>query len=222
MRVILASTSPRRQELFALLGVPFEVRPPAFEERVVSGRSGKELVASFARGKAYSVAKDNPDAVVLGSDTLIELDGEVMGKPVDLIEARAMLRRVAGREHLVHTAVTLSCLARLIETTQVSTACVRMKPFSVEEHERYLATGDSLGKAGAYSIQGPGGELVESVDGDFLSVVGFPLRLVAMFLTQAGVTVPVDIDRLYATMPYGNWRRFQSPSGSCQGPIAKG
>ncbi len=212
MRVVLASTSPRRRDLFALLGIPFEVRTPAFEERVVPGRTGDDLAAGFSQGKAASVAADDPEALVLGSDTLIELEGELLGKPVDLAEARAMLRRMAGRAHLVHTAVTVVCRARPFEATEVSTARVRMKPFDAGAHERYLATGDSLGKAGAYSIQGPGGDLIERLEGDFPTVVGLPLRLVAALLTQAGVTVPVDVERLYATMPYGNWSRFQVAS----------
>lgn len=209
MRLVLASTSPRRRELLALLGIPFEVQAPTFEERIVPGRTATDLVGHFARGKARSVAKTDPEAVVIGSDTVIELDGVVLGKPRDLAEARSMLRRMAGRAHLVHTAVTISCLARSIETTQLSTAQVRMKAYDAEDHERYLATGDSLGKAGAYSIQGPGGELIEELHGDFPTVVGLPLRLAAALLTQAGVAVPVDVDRLYETAPYGNWARFR-------------
>jgi nucleoside triphosphate pyrophosphatase len=208
MRVVLASTSPRRRELLALLGIPFEVRSPAFEESVVPGRPADELAAYFSQGKARSVAKNDPETIVLGSDTLIELEGAVLGKPVNLAEARAMLRRMAGREHLVHTAVTVSCLARGVETTELSTARVRMKRFDAEVHERYLATGDSLGKAGAYSIQGGGGELIERLDGDFTTVVGLPLRLVATLLEQAGVKVPVDLYVLYAEKPYENWARF--------------
>lgn len=209
MRVVLASTSPRRRELLSLLGIPFEVRNPICEERLVPGRAAKDLVAQFARNKADSVARQDSEALVLASDTLIQLNGEVLGKPSDLAEARAMLRQMAGREHRVETAVSLSCLARRIEITQVSTARVWMKPFNAEVHERYLATGDSLGKAGAYSIQGPGSELVERLDGDFTTVVGFPLRLVANLLTQAGVTVPVDVEALYVLSSYGNWARFR-------------
>lgn len=208
MRVVLASTSPRRRELLTLLSIPFEVRSPAFEELLVPGRPADDLVACFSQAKAHSVAKNDPEAIVLGSDTLIELDGAVLGKPVNLAEARAMLRRMAGREHLVHTAVTVSCLARGIETTKLSTARVQMKRFDVEVHERYLATGDSLGKAGAYSIQGSGGELIERLDGDFTTVVGLPLRLVATLLERAGVKVPVDLNVLYAEKPYENWARF--------------
>ncbi len=208
MRVVLASTSLRRRELLALLGVPFEVTSPSFEERAVPGRSADDLAVNFAQGKARSVAKDDPEAVVLGSDTLIELDGETLGKPNDVAEARSMLRRMAGRDHVVHTAVTVSCPARRIEKTQLSTARVRMKPFGAEAHERYLATGDSLGKAGAYAIQGPGGALIERLDGDFTAVVGLPLRLVARLLEQAGVMIPADLDAIYREKPYDNWARF--------------
>lgn len=208
MRLVLASTSPRRRELLALLGIPFEVRSPFFEEHIIPGQPAKDLVASFARGKAYSAARTDPEALVLGSDTVIELDSEVLGKPADLAEARTMLVQMAGRSHQVHTAITLLCLARHIDITQVSTAIVHMKAFDATAHERYLATGDSLGKAGAYSIQGAGCELIEDLHGDFPTVVGLPLRLLSTLLPQAGIPVPVDVERLYRTKPYGNWTRF--------------
>jgi septum formation protein len=167
-----------------------------------------EQVQSFARGKAQSVARQEPEAIVLGSDTVIELDHDVLGKPADLEEARAMLRHLAGREHHVCTAVALVCSTREIDIVALSTAVVRMKPFDKRVHERYLETGESLGKAGAYSIQGEGSGLVDFIDGDFPTVVGLPLRLVAQLLTQAGVKVPVDLDELYAIKPYANWARF--------------
>lgn len=208
MQLVLASTSPRRRELFALLGIPFEVRNPRYEEHLVPGRSAVDLVTHFAQQKAASVANPNPEALVLASDTLIEMDQAVLGKPADLVEARGMLRRLAGREHGVNTAVTITCLARGLERTEVATARVWMKPLDLAALERYLATGDSLGKAGAYSIQGPGVELIERLVGDFTTVVGFPLRLVAGMMARAGITVSVDIEALYATKPYGNWDRF--------------
>ena len=208
MSLILGSTSPRRRELLALLGLPFDVKSPSFEERLVPGLTAIEQVQSFAQGKAQSVAKQEPEAIVLGSDTVIELDHDVLGKPADLTEARAMLRRLAGRDHHVHTAVALVCSAHAIDIVALSTAVVQMKPFNEQVHERYLATGESLGKAGAYSIQGEGGDLVASIDGDFTTVVGLPLCPVAQLLTQAGVRVPVDLGELYATKPYANWARF--------------
>ncbi len=208
MRVVLASTSPRRRELLFLLGIPFEVRSPSCEERIIPGFGARELAAKFSCEKARSISTDDSDAIVLGSDTLIELGGTVLGKPSDLSEARTMLRQMAGREHMVHTAVTLSCRDHAIETTQCSTAHVRMKPFDAEAHARYLASGDSQGKAGAYSIQGPGADLIEALKGDFTTVVGLPLMLTASLLEEAGVHIPIDIHALYAEKPFGTWMRF--------------
>lgn len=119
-----------------------------------------------------------------------------------------MLQRLAGRDHRVLTAVALVCLSRRIDIVALSSSVVRMKPYDERAHERYLATGESFGKAGAYSIQGAGGDLIESIDGDFPTVVGLPLRLVARLLMQAGMSVPVDLDELYASKPYPNWARF--------------
>lgn len=208
MSLILASTSPRRCELLALLGIPFDVKNPSYEERLVVDRAAIEQVQSFAQGKAQSVARQEPEAIVLGSDTVIELDHDMLGKPADLAEARAMLRRLAGRDHHVHTAVSLVSFTRGIDVVALSTAVVRMKLFDERVHEGYLATGESLGKAGAYSIQGEGGDLIDSIGGDFPTVVGLPLRLVTQLLAQAGVKVPVDLDKLYAVKPYPNWARF--------------
>lgn len=208
MALILASTSPRRHELLLLLGLPFEVRSPSFEERLAPGRTAVAQAQDFAQGKARSVARQEPEAIVLGSDTVIALDHDVLGKPADLAEANAMLRRLSGRDHRVHTAVALICPARAIDIVALSTAVVRMKPYDERAYEGYLATGESLGKAGAYSIQGAGGDLVELIDGDFPTVVGLPLRLVARLLMQAGVSVPADLEDLYATKPYPNWVRF--------------
>lgn len=208
MPIILASTSPRRRELLTLLGIPFDVKSPSFEERLVADSPAIEQVQAFAQGKARSVASQEPDAIVLGSDTVIEVDQAVIGKPADLMEARTMLRRLAGRDHRVHTAIALVCSARAIDIGALSAAVVRMKPFNELAHDRYLATGESLGKAGAYSIQGEGGNLIDSIDGDFPTVVGLPLRLVARLLLQVDVNVPIDLDELYAIKPYTNWARF--------------
>lgn len=208
MPLILASTSPRRHELLTLLGVPFEVRVPFFDERLVPGRLAIEQVQCFAQGKARSISRQEPEAIVLGSDTVIELDHDVLGKPADLAEARVMLRRLAARDHYVHTAVAIVCAARGIDLVALSTAVVRLKPFDELLYERYLATEESLGKAGAYSIQGAGGDLVDSLKGDFTTVVGLPIRLVAQLLVQVGEHVPVDVAGLYVNKPYPNWARF--------------
>lgn len=206
--LILASTSPRRRELLALLGRPFDVCAPAFEERSIAGLPPVEQVQRFALEKARSIAVQRPDDLVLGSDTVIELDGRMLGKPADIADAKEMLAQLAGRAHHVHTAVALCGLARSIECVAVESAVVWMKPFQDETIVRYLQTEESLGKAGAYSIQGQGGALVLRVEGDFTAVVGLPLRLVARLLQEAGIPAAVDVNGLYRTKPYSNWASF--------------
>jgi septum formation protein len=208
MQLILASTSPRRRELLSLLNIPFDVRSPLCEEVVPPNRSPADLVAEFSRAKADSIAAQEPQSLIVASDTLIEYDGVGLGKPRDLLEARAMLRQLAGRTHLVRTAVTALCRDRHFEKTEISTAKVWMKPLDERVLERYLATEDSIGKAGAYSIQGPGAELIERLEGDFTTVVGFPLRVVAGLLARGGMSVPVDVESVYVSKPYGAWAHF--------------
>ena len=208
MRLVLASTSPRRHELLSLLKIPFEVRAPLCEELMPPHGSAGDLAADFARAKADSVATQEPQSLILASDTLIERDSVAVGKPRDLAEARSILRDLAGRTHLVKTAVSAVCRARCFQATEISTARVWMKPFDEKVHERYLESADSLGKAGAYSIQGLGAELIERLEGDFTTVVGFPLRVVARLLVQGGMAIPVDVDTLYLSRPYGTWSRF--------------
>lgn len=208
MQLILASSSPRRKELLALLGIAFEICPSDFHEHPLVGLSPLEQVKYFALEKARSVAKVHPQAYVLGSDTVIDLDGHTLGKPRDLADARGMLSRLAGRAHHVHTAVALMTSEQHSEVVEVSTAAVRMKADVGEIYDRYLASGESLGKAGSYAIQGLGGDLVEQIDGDYTAVVGLPLKLVACQLQSVGYPIPVDIEELYHGKPYANWSLF--------------
>ena len=208
MQLVLASSSPRRQALLALLGLSFEVYPSEFHEHLTAGLSPIEQVRRFALEKARSVVLARPRALVLGSDTVIDLDSRLLGKPVDLADARAMLTRLAGRSHYVHTAVALCDYEQNIESVEVATAEVRMKADDGQIYERYLATEESMDKAGAYAIQGNGGDLVERIDGDYTTVVGFPLKLVAHLLRSAGYPILVNIEDLYRRKPYANWNRF--------------
>ena len=208
MRLVLASTSPRRKELLALLGVAFDVCPPTFIEQPIPGLSPLEQVARFALEKARSVACGRPDDLVLGSDTVIESHGRILGKPRDLADARRMLTSLAGQPHDVHTAVALCGRSQAIETVEVVTTVVYMKADSGGAIERYLETGESLGKAGAYSIQGQGGDLIETIDGDYTAVVGLPLRVTARLLCVGGYPVSQNVEELYRRKPYPNWSRF--------------
>ena len=208
MRLILASTSPRRHELLTLLGLPFDVVAPPFVEQVVPNRSAEQQAVEFAAGKAKSCIEQCPDALILGSDTLISLGSEVLGKPANLADAESMLRRMAAQTHKIFTAVALVGPGPEPCEVQIARVSVTMKPLKEEALAAYLRTGDSLGKAGAYSIQGGGAALIERIEGDYTAAVGLPLRMVAEMLRRCGMAYPVDVDQLYARKPYPNWARF--------------
>lgn len=210
MEIILASTSPRRTELFQLLQVPFVVIPPDFSEAVRLGPSPPDQAKAFALAKARSCALRFPDRLVIGSDTLIEVEGEMLGKPGSPAEAERMLRRLAGRSHLIHTAVALVGLTAGVEAQAVETVRVWMKALQDRDLTSYIATGEGLGKAGGYAIQGGGGALIERIAGDYPAAVGLPLRIVADLLRRHGVNLPVSVEDLYRKKPYPNWSRFSS------------
>ncbi len=208
MQLVLASGSPRRKELLALLGVDFEVCTSEFPEHPVIGWSPLEQAKHFAREKARCVAQVRLQDFILGSDTVIELDGQLLGKPLHLEDARTMLSRLAGRCHHVHTAVAICCHERGIDRVEAATTHVTMKVDVEDVYSRYLASQESLGKAGAYAIQGLGGDLVARIDGDYTTVVGLPLKLVARLLQSVGYPIALDIEELYHRKPYANWHRF--------------
>jgi septum formation protein len=208
MRLILASTSPRRREILALLGLPFEVIAPSYDERALPDRSVEDEVLDFALGKAESVARYLPGSIVIGSDTMILIDGKKIGKPDGTSDAKAMLRSLSGKTHRIFTSVAiLDGLGgpglRLVEKVSV-----KMSDYSEAEVERYLAAGESLDKAGAYSIQGRGRGLIEAIDGDYLAAVGLPLKPIAGYLKSRGIAVPVDVEQLYSDKSFLNWRSF--------------
>jgi len=195
-QIILASTSPRRQELMEFLGVPFEVVGSEFPEEAVSFDDfldPADYVTTIAIGKALAVAPLYDDAIIVGADTMVFLDGMPYGKPTDLDDARRILKVLRGRRHQVITAVGLiNTLTneRLVETVQSE---VEFFPFSDEELERYIATSESLGKAGAYAIQLGAKVFVREVKGSLSNVVGLPLTEVALALESMGVPIEVDV-----------------------------
>jgi septum formation protein len=206
--LILASSSPRRKELLTLLGLPFEIISPAINEEVLGQESPANHVRRLALEKAESVASHYPDSLVIGSDTVIELDGQILGKPANLEEAHHMLTSLRGRCHLVHTGLALVTKAIELRETDVETVKVWVKVFSDAALQAYLRTQDSLGKAGAYSIQGEGAHLIEKIEGDYPTVVGLPLRRLAKFLAEAEITIPIKAEEIYRTKPFANWKDF--------------
>lgn len=210
MRLILASTSPRRREILGLLGLPFDIVAPPFEERVTPHLSIEAEVLDFAVGKAESVARDHPSALVIGSDTMISLAGEKIGKPRDRDDAKRMLVALSGKTHEIFTAVALLDGAGGRGLRIVERVLVDMRPSTESEIEDYLNYyNESLDKAGAYSIQGRGEALIDSIRGDYLAAVGMPLKPLADYFTSRGLAfVSVDVDRLYAEKSFLNWRRF--------------
>jgi septum formation protein len=208
MRLILASTSPRRQELLALLEYPFEICAPTFVEQLDPAGAAEKQAKEFALNKAASCVSAGAQSLILGSDTVITVEDEVIGKPRDRADAEAMLRRLMGREHRIYTAVAVVDTSRGIRDVTAAAVRVWMKQWDDARLAAYLRTGESLGKAGAYSIQGSAGDLIDRIDGDFTAAVGLPLRLVATMLAANGLIVPVDLEKLYRERPYPNWNRF--------------
>ncbi len=177
--LILASTSPQRRAILTQLGVPFEVVAPAYDEE--TGTDPLERAA----GKARSV--DGGECPVLGVDTEVLLDGELLGKPANATEAEAMLEALAGRTHEVVSGLCLRTPAW--EDLHEATTLVTFRPLTPRDLARYISTGEWEGRAGAYAIQGLGAALVERIDGDFLNVVGLPAALLVEVLAHrfAGV-----------------------------------
>ncbi len=182
MRLVLASRSPRRVELLTRAGYRFEVAPADIDERRLDGEVPRELVRRLAREKAAAVAPRHPGAVVLGADTLVVVDGAVLGKPDGAAGAAAMLRRLSGRAHEVLTGVALQAGDRCRDGVQ-STRVV-FRALSPDDVAWYVATGESADKAGSYSIQGRASRFVTRIEGSYTNVVGLPIELVDDLLRE--------------------------------------
>jgi septum formation protein len=182
-RVILASQSPRRRELLSLVGIPHEVRPADVDERYLAGESPHEHAERLARDKATRIRE--PGAIVIGSDTIVVVDGDVLGKPKDVGDAARMLRRLSGRSHVVITAIAVAIDGRV--ESGAEEVDVTFHPLSDADISAYIATREPMDKAGAYGIQGFGATIVARVDGDYFAVMGLPLQLLIRLLARLGV-----------------------------------
>lgn len=188
-KIVLASASPRRIELLGALGLKFDVVPSKEEEVVDDCLSPDELVRSLARRKAAAVARLRPSDTVIGADTVVVLNGMILGKPADSRDACAMLSMLEGKEHEVFTGVCVICRDKGIEDCLHEVTKVRFCPMSKADIENYVATGEPMDKAGAYAIQGLGSLFVSGITGDYFNVVGLPLRLTASMLIEAGTHI---------------------------------
>ena len=183
--VILASQSPRRRELLTLVGIAHEVRPADIDEAYLPGEDPAAHAERLAREKAAVVARANPDAVVIGSDTIVVVDGDVLGKPRDEAHAAEMLTRLSGRSHVVMTAVAVS--HRGATRSGVEHVGVTFHALDHEDISAYIATREPMDKAGAYGIQGYGATIVQRVDGDYFAVMGLPLQRLVLLMAELGV-----------------------------------
>ena len=201
-KLVLASRSPRRADILRQLGLQFALDSPDIDETPIAGESPRQHVRRLAVAKCLHVSgRHAPDTVVLAADTTVDVDGEIFGTPRNVDEARSMLRRLSGRTHLVHTAV---CVSRGLQPgsselstsslrgfanhdVALDTAAVTMGSIDSDLLERYLATGESLDKAGAYAVQGEAAIFVEKVSGQLTTVVGLPVRVVEQLLEPLGL-----------------------------------
>lgn len=186
--LILASRSPRRREILEMLGFEYLCKPADADESIPAGTSPDEAVKLLAYKKAAAVSCCEND-VIIGSDTIVVMEGEILGKPADAAQAKTMLRRLSGKTHRVYTGVCIIC-GEATETFECHTD-VTFYELSDAEIDAYVATGDPLDKAGAYGIQGIGAVNVKSIDGDFFTVMGLPAAETARRLRKFGV-LPVQ------------------------------
>ena len=182
MELILASASPRRRELLELYTKNFSVCTSSFDESAVSADTPVELVQKLACGKCLDVAQNHPGCLVVGSDTVVDVDGVVFGKPHDEQDAARMLRALSGRTHEVHTGV---CISDGVCTESFVDSCkVKFFPISEEEIAQYIATAEPYDKAGAYAIQGRAALWLDKIEGDYYTIMGLPVSRTARLLER--------------------------------------
>jgi len=184
-RVVLASSSPRRRELLTLIGIPHVVLPADIDEAPYPNELPPVHAERLAREKAAVIAARETDAVVVAADTIVVVDGDILGKPRDEADAAVMLRRLSGRAHVVLTAVAVAREQTVV--SGVESVDVTFRSLSDDEIGRYIATREPMDKAGAYGIQGFGATIVDRIDGDYFAVMGLALGRMVRLLASVGV-----------------------------------
>lgn len=195
MNIVLASQSPRRKEFFRLLDLSFVVDAADVDEENHGDLAPDEIVQALSRIKALTVASRHPDALVVGADTIVVLEGSILGKPADEADAGRMLRALRGREHLVLSSVTLVHPSGA-EAAECAETVVRMRDYSGDELRAYVGSGDPMDKAGAYAIQHPVFRPVSEIEGCYASVMGLPLCHVARAFWRVGEPLAIHVPSL--------------------------
>ena len=173
--VILASASPRRRELLQSVGLKFKIIPAHINENYLAGESPRQHVKRLSRDKAMVIAGKYPESWVLGADTIVVIDGLILGKPKNKTQAREMLQNLSGREHKVFTGFTIAHVAAAIYQTKVIQSAVRFKTISPKEMDWYVSCDEPYDKAGGYAVQGRGAYFIKSIRGSYTNVIGLPL-----------------------------------------------
>lgn len=185
-RIVLASRSPRRHDLLNLIGIEHDVVPADIDERVRGRERPSRHAERLAREKAAAAAADRDENLIaIGADTIVLIDGKILGKPTSAVDAGSMLSLLSGREHTVVTAVAVA-RGRKVRSA-VEEVLVKFRKLSDEEIDAYIATGEPMDKAGAYGIQGYGATIVERIKGDYFAVMGLPLVTLVTLLGEVGV-----------------------------------
>ena len=185
-KIILASASPRRAELLYQIGVKFELAPSQIEERPHPDEAPPDYITRIARAKVIAVARQHESGLIIGADTVVVLDGRLLGKPVDDHEAKSMLKQLSGRWHAVMTGVALYDVESRHEVADYEKTLVKFAQLTDREIDWYVHTGEPKDKAGAYGIQGLGGLFVDEIAGNYYNVVGLPIPLVYRLARRLG------------------------------------
>jgi len=185
-KIILASQSPRRKELLAAMGVSFETMPSDFYEELDDNRTPEEVAMELGLGKAMVLAQQYPDAIVIGSDTIVTIDGRQLAKPDNLEHAREMIKVATKHPNKITSSLAVVCLAEDFESVQAENSYVYFKPYNAEAVAAYLATGDYADKAGGYGVQSGALPLIAKIVGNLDTIVGLPTHLLAPVLQKLG------------------------------------
>ena len=191
-KIVLASRSPRRKDILEKLNLSFTIDPPDIDESALKNESPIDYVQRIAAAKADLVAnRHDRQTIVIAADTTVALENEIFGQPRDLNEARLMIQKLSGKTHSVLTAISVRFDGKIANA--VDTASVRMREVTNELLEWYLATGESLGKAGGYAVQGHGAALVEDLTGEIETVIGLSVVLLSRLLGDLGIDLAIDL-----------------------------